>query len=293
MTAPGIDPYKVLLDRPRGRRRARSRSSIAGSRASTTPTSRPGPEAAAQDARAERRDGDPRRPDPPRATTIGSAPAARRPTPRPRSAARCRRHRRARPVSGTPGSARSNRPPGHRRRPGRRDRRPCRATGRADDRRSVAGTTPTRMRTADGDGAAGPPPGNPSGTVLNFGRYAGWSLGEIARQRPRVPRVARPDGDRTGLPGRDRRAPAASRTAPQRRGRRRPPGALPPSLRPAGHRSIGAADGTSDQRRRSGSGRHGCPAVRALPDGATASGVSADRHTLGGSVTTPRGSAGC
>jgi hypothetical protein len=37
------------------------------------------------------------------------------------------------------------------------------------------------MRTADGTGAAGPAPGNPSGSVLNFGRYAGWSLGEIAR----------------------------------------------------------------------------------------------------------------
>lgn len=44
------------------------------------------------------------------------------------------------------------------------------------------GYDPARMRTADGDGAAGPPPGNPSGTVLNFGRYAGWSLGEIARR---------------------------------------------------------------------------------------------------------------
>lgn len=44
------------------------------------------------------------------------------------------------------------------------------------------GYDPTRMRTADGEGAAGPPPGNPSGTVLNFGRYAGWSLGEIARR---------------------------------------------------------------------------------------------------------------
>jgi curved DNA-binding protein CbpA len=33
-----------------------------------------------------------------------------------------------------------------------------------------------------GDGPrAGSPPGNPSGTVLDFGRYAGWSLGEIAR----------------------------------------------------------------------------------------------------------------
>jgi curved DNA-binding protein CbpA len=37
------------------------------------------------------------------------------------------------------------------------------------------------MRSADGFGAAGTPPGRPSGTVLNFGRYAGWSLGEIAR----------------------------------------------------------------------------------------------------------------
>ena len=38
------------------------------------------------------------------------------------------------------------------------------------------------MRSAEGLGAAGPPPGNPAGSVLNFGRYAGWSLGEIARR---------------------------------------------------------------------------------------------------------------
>ncbi len=38
------------------------------------------------------------------------------------------------------------------------------------------------MRTAEGLGAAGPPPGRPSGTVLGFGRYLGWSLGEIARR---------------------------------------------------------------------------------------------------------------
>jgi curved DNA-binding protein CbpA len=37
------------------------------------------------------------------------------------------------------------------------------------------------MRAPEGLGAAGPPPGNPSGSVLNFGRYAAWSLGEIAR----------------------------------------------------------------------------------------------------------------
>jgi curved DNA-binding protein CbpA len=38
------------------------------------------------------------------------------------------------------------------------------------------------MLRAEGLGAAGPPPGQPSGSVLNFGRYSGWSLGEIARR---------------------------------------------------------------------------------------------------------------
>ena len=38
------------------------------------------------------------------------------------------------------------------------------------------------MRRPDGEGAAGPPPGQPSGSVVNFGRYSGWSLGEIARR---------------------------------------------------------------------------------------------------------------
>lgn len=33
----------------------------------------------------------------------------------------------------------------------------------------------------DGTGGAGPPPGRPSGSVLDFGRHIGWSLGEIAR----------------------------------------------------------------------------------------------------------------
>ena len=37
------------------------------------------------------------------------------------------------------------------------------------------------MRAPEGYGAAGPPPGQPSGSVLNFGRFSGWSLGEIAR----------------------------------------------------------------------------------------------------------------
>jgi curved DNA-binding protein CbpA len=50
-------------------------------------------------------------------------------------------------------------------------------SGRSDE----GGGFDTSMRRADGLGAAGPPPGNPSGTVLNFGRYNGWSLGEVAR----------------------------------------------------------------------------------------------------------------
>jgi curved DNA-binding protein CbpA len=45
-----------------------------------------------------------------------------------------------------------------------------------------SGYDPARMGAADGYAAAGPPPGNPSGTVLTFGRYASWSLGEIARR---------------------------------------------------------------------------------------------------------------
>lgn len=49
--------------------------------------------------------------------------------------------------------------------------------------RSTAGGgyDPATMRAPEGHAAAGPPPGNPSGSVLGFGRYAGWSLGEIAR----------------------------------------------------------------------------------------------------------------
>jgi hypothetical protein len=36
----------------------------------------------------------------------------------------------------------------------------------------------------DGTGGAGPAPGRPSGSVLDFGRHVGWSLGEIARVDP-------------------------------------------------------------------------------------------------------------
>jgi curved DNA-binding protein CbpA len=36
----------------------------------------------------------------------------------------------------------------------------------------------------NGTGAAGQPPGRPSGSVLPFGRHIGWSIGEIARVDP-------------------------------------------------------------------------------------------------------------
>lgn len=49
-------------------------------------------------------------------------------------------------------------------------------------RSTMGGGFDASMRAPDGLGAAGPPPGRPSGSALNFGRYNGWSLGEIARR---------------------------------------------------------------------------------------------------------------
>jgi curved DNA-binding protein CbpA len=49
-------------------------------------------------------------------------------------------------------------------------------------RSTQGGGFDSSMHAPDGLGAAGPPPGRPAGSVLNFGRYSGWSLGEIARQ---------------------------------------------------------------------------------------------------------------
>lgn len=44
--------------------------------------------------------------------------------------------------------------------------------------------TPCRRPAHDGTGGAGRPPGRPSGSVLDFGRHIGWSIGEIARVDP-------------------------------------------------------------------------------------------------------------
>lgn len=88
-------------------------------------------------------------------------------------------------------------------------------------RSSVGGGYDPSMRTADGTGAAGKPPGNPSGSVMNFGRYSGWSLGEIARSDleylewlDRMP-IGRPYRDEIDAilrgAGRRRSAPAETR----------------------------------------------------------------------------------
>lgn len=85
------------------------------------------------------------------------------------------------PPTGAPGS------PGHgpsTDRPASQPRPPDAVSSNWSSGRSShgGGYDPDRMRAPDGFAAAGPPPGDPSGTVLTFGRYAGWSLGEIARR---------------------------------------------------------------------------------------------------------------
>jgi curved DNA-binding protein CbpA len=100
------------------------------------------------------------------ATTSASPPAAAStgvPSPGPGGAAPS-----GRPSSGT-GPAPGQRPP--------ETVSPDWTSGRS----SFGGGYDESMHRSDGYGSAGPPPGRPSGTVLNFGRYAGWSLGEIAR----------------------------------------------------------------------------------------------------------------
>ncbi len=56
------------------------------------------------------------------------------------------------------------------------------APGSAAGAGRISDTGSPAAPAAGGIQAAGPPPGDPSGSVLNFGRYAGWSLGEIARR---------------------------------------------------------------------------------------------------------------
>ena len=86
----------------------------------------------------------------------------------------------------TPGDATPHRPTGSRTQPPGSPAAPPPAETVSSEWTSGRSTTgggydAATMRAPEGLGAAGPPPGNASGSVLNFGRYAGWSLGEISR----------------------------------------------------------------------------------------------------------------
>ena len=62
---------------------------------------------------------------------------------------------------------------------------PGRRTAYDTDRRANRpADVPTGPAQPPWTGRAGPPPGHPSGSVLHFGVFAGWSLGEIARTDP-------------------------------------------------------------------------------------------------------------
>jgi curved DNA-binding protein CbpA len=122
-----------------------------------------------------------------RARAVASAARAAAAGPHPRSPAQPATRDARRPVPPRPAP-----PPGWPM-PGMRDPseeepgpRPERVSPDWTSGRSSAGSTydPATMRAAQGDGGAGPPPGNPSGSVLNFGRFANWSLSEIARVEP-------------------------------------------------------------------------------------------------------------
>jgi len=87
-----------------------------------------------------------------------------------RRAAYDREHGHARVSAGGPSDGRPQGPP---------PAQPPAAAGAA------SGPTWTSTRQgASWEGTAGPPPGRPSGSVLGFGRFKGWSLGEIARVDP-------------------------------------------------------------------------------------------------------------
>jgi len=53
-----------------------------------------------------------------------------------------------------------------------------------DQERAQVSTTIAAPATMVVPRHAGPPPGKPSGSVLTYGRYEGWSLGEIVRIDP-------------------------------------------------------------------------------------------------------------
>jgi hypothetical protein len=128
-----------------------------------------------------------------RAWAMLESPESRSAYDRERAEAATQERRRAadrsseRPDAGSGGGGGGASRPGDRRSAPRDQEPPRPADGPSRDwtsGRSTVGSgyDPKTMRAREGFGAAGPPPGNPSGTVLGFGRYAGWSIGEVGRR---------------------------------------------------------------------------------------------------------------
>jgi curved DNA-binding protein CbpA len=105
-------------------------------------------------------------------------------------------------------------------------------TSRSGAARPRASDALRRRPANDGTGGAGRPPGRPSGSVLDFGRHLGWSIGEIARVDPGYldwlseRREGKPYADeieevlrRTGY--RAKQAPPGTAPAAEPRGQRR------------------------------------------------------------------------
>ena len=101
--------------------------------------------------------------------------------------------------------------------------RPRPAAVRPDDvgRARTSGLTRTAER--DGTGGAGPAPGRPSGSVLDFGRHIGWSIGEIARVDPGYLEWLAVSTRGRPVRRRDRRDAQAGRLSTRGLGEHRPP----------------------------------------------------------------------
>ena len=104
------------------------------------------------------------------AVAMAQSAAAARPSPQPASVADHRSHHTPSASAPGDGSLRAAAQP----RPGE---------DLHHDRRRAGGAGGMGLgRPSDSEVWAGPPPGNASGSVLSFGRYRGWSLGEVARR---------------------------------------------------------------------------------------------------------------
>jgi curved DNA-binding protein CbpA len=99
---------------------------------------------------------------------------------------------------------------------------------RTAERRAEYERARRMVGSADGTGGAGRPPGRPSGSILEFGRHIGWSLGEIARvdagylvwlaDRPEGARYRAEINTILGRPGTNRPVAGTENVPPWKRG---------------------------------------------------------------------------